>query len=107
MFSARALREKGYTIIEANGGEKALEFLKQGQKIDLLITDVVMPKMDGPTLSKKVNDLLPHIQTIFISGYTEDTFRNSIDKNTRIHFLQKPFTLKELATKVKEVLKGA
>ncbi|MEI8294948.1 MAG: ATP-binding protein [Alphaproteobacteria bacterium] len=105
MFSARALREKGYQIIEANGGEKALEFLKQGQKIDLLITDVVMPKMDGPTLSKKVTDFLPHVQTIFISGYTEDTFRSSIDKNTRIHFLQKPFTLKELATKVKEVLK--
>lgn len=105
MFSARALREKGYNIIEANSGDKALEILKKGQKIDLLITDVVMPKMDGPTLSKKVSDILPNLQTIFISGYTEDTFRNNIDKNTRIHFLQKPFTLKELAIKVKEVMK--
>jgi len=104
MFSARALREKGYNIIEANSGDKALEILKNGQTIDLLITDVVMPKMDGPTLSKKVSDILPELQTIFISGYTEDTFRNNIDKNTRIHFLQKPFTLKELATKVKEVM---
>lgn len=104
MFSARALREKGYNIIDVNSGDKALELLNQGQKIDLLITDVVMPKMDGPTLSKKVHQLFPHLKTIFISGYTEDTFRESIDRSSRIHFLQKPFTLKELAAKVKTVL---
>lgn len=105
MFSARALREKGYIVVEANSGERALELLNQGQKIDLLVTDVVMPKMDGPTLSKNVQNLYPNTKTIFISGYTEDTFRKDIDKHMRIHFLQKPFTLKELASKVKEVLK--
>lgn len=104
MFSARALREKGYNVIDVNSGDKALDILNQGQKIDLLITDVVMPKMDGPTLSKKVHHLFPNLKTIFISGYTEDTFRGSIDRSVRIHFLQKPFTLKELAAKVKTVL---
>jgi two-component system cell cycle sensor histidine kinase/response regulator CckA len=104
MFSARALREKGYQVVEAPSGEKAIDFLEKGDVFDLLITDVVMPKIDGPTLSKRFHDFLPKSKTIFISGYTEDTFRKSIDSNTHIHFLQKPFTLKELAAKVKEVL---
>ena len=104
MFSARALREKGYRVIEADSGESALEILSKGEGFDLLVTDVVMPKMDGPTLSKKIRDLYPDTKTIFISGYTEDTFRKNLDHNAKIHFLPKPFTLKDLASKVKEVL---
>ncbi|MBM3468833.1 MAG: response regulator [Alphaproteobacteria bacterium] len=104
MFSARALREKGYRVIEADSGESALNILTDGERFDLLVTDVVMPKMDGPTLSKKIRDLYPETKTIFISGYTEDTFRKNLDHNTKIHFLPKPFTLKDLASKVKEVL---
>lgn len=104
LFSARALREKGYHVLEANSGDAALNIIKKGETLDLLVTDVVMPKMDGPTLNKKVRDLLPHIKTIFISGYTEDTFRRNLDDNAQIHFLAKPFTLKDLASKVKEVL---
>ncbi len=105
LFSARALREKGYRVLEANSGEAALELLKKGEEtFDLLITDVVMPKMDGPTLSKKIRDMLPDTKTIFISGYTEDTFRQNLDDDAQIHFLPKPFTLKDLAAKVKEVL---
>lgn len=104
MFSARALREKGYRVIEADSGESALDILSNGERFDLLVTDVVMPKMDGPTLSKKIRDLYPDTKTIFISGYTEDTFRKNLDHNAKIHFLPKPFTLKDLALKVKEVL---
>jgi two-component system cell cycle sensor histidine kinase/response regulator CckA len=104
MFSARALREKGYRVLEADSGEAALELLNNGERFDLLVTDVVMPKMDGPTLSKKVRDLFPDTKTIFISGYTEDTFRKNLGHNAKIHFLSKPFTLKDLASKVKEVL---
>lgn len=104
MFSARALREKGYRVLEAASGEAALELLNNGEKFDLLVTDVVMPKMDGPTLSKKVRDLFPDTKIIFISGYTEDTFRKNLDFDAKIHFLPKPFTLKDLASKVKEVL---
>lgn len=104
MFSARALREKGYRVLEAESGESALAMVKQGEKFDVLVTDVVMPKMDGPTLSKRIRDIYPETKTIFISGYTEDTFRKNLDHNTKIHFLPKPFTLKDLASKVKEVL---
>lgn len=104
MFSARALREKGYTVIEANNGEAALDMVKNGEKFDVLITDVVMPKMDGPTLNKKVRDIYPNSKTIFISGYTEDTFRKNLDDDADIHFLPKPYTLRDLAAKVKDVL---
>ncbi len=112
LFSARALREKGYKVLEANSGEAALDIIKEmasqkDETLDLLVTDVVMPKMDGPTLSKKVRDLMPGLKTIFISGYTEDTFRRNLDDDFHIHFLPKPFTLKDLAAKVKEVLQAA
>ena len=105
LFSARALRDKGYKVIEAENGDKALEIVEQGQSFDLLVTDVVMPHMDGPTLCKKIRDIHPNMKTIFISGYTEDTFRKNLGHNADIHFLQKPFTLKDLAQKVKDVLR--
>lgn len=103
LFSARALRDKGYRILEAASGEDALK-IAENKKFDLLITDVVMPKMDGPTLNKKLREKFKDFKTIFISGYTEDTFRQDVGKNSRIHFLQKPFSLKDLAVKVKEVI---
>ncbi len=105
MFSSRALRDKGYRIIEASNGESALEFIqKNATTIDLVITDVVMPKMDGPTLMEHIKELNPKMKIIFISGYTEDSFRNSLANNSQVHFLSKPFNLKELAGKVKEVM---
>lgn len=104
MFSARALREKGYTVIEAPSGDVALGMVQNGEKFDLLVTDVVMPRMDGPTLSKKIRDRYPDAKTIFISGYTEDTFRKNLDHDAKIHFLPKPYTIKDLAAKIKEVL---
>jgi len=106
MFCARALREKGYEVVEAENGESALKLIQAGQKFDVLITDVVMPKMDGPTLNKKVRDILPNTKTIFISGYTEDTFRKDLDSSEQIHFLPKPFSLKDLASKVKDVIQS-
>ena len=106
LFSGRALRDKGYKVIEAENGDKALELVQAGNKFDLLVTDVVMPRMDGPTLCKKIRDIYPAMKTIFISGYTEDTFRKNLGHNAHIHFLQKPFTLKDLAQKVKDVLRS-
>lgn len=105
MFSARALREKGYDVLEAENGEDALKIIANGKKFDLLITDVVMPKMDGPTLNKKIRDQYPDTKTIFISGYTEDTFRKNLGSDVQIHFLSKPFSLKDLIKKVQEVMK--
>ena len=103
-FSQRALANKGYDIISAEHGEAALELYEMdGQKnIDLLITDVVMPGMDGPTLAQRIRQHSPNLKIIFMSGYTEDKLKDHIGEKT--YFLPKPFTLKILAAKVKEVL---
>jgi two-component system, cell cycle sensor histidine kinase and response regulator CckA len=103
-FAARALRMRGYRVLEASGGEEALEMVKAGQEIDLLITDVVMPNMDGPTLVKHVKELKPDLAVIFMSGYAEEAFRRHDENASDLHFLPKPFGLKQLAAKVKEVL---
>lgn len=63
-----------------------------------------MPKMDGPTLMENIKVYNPTMKVIFISGYTEDNFRTSLMNNSKVHFLAKPFNLKELAYKVKEVI---
>ncbi|MBV9199209.1 MAG: response regulator [Alphaproteobacteria bacterium] len=105
IFGARALRNKGYKVIDAKSGEAALEFMSNGaEPIDLLITDVVMPHMDGPELVREVRELHPDMKVIFISGYTEDAFRRRLHSDARIEFLAKPFSLKELAGKVQDVL---
>jgi two-component system cell cycle sensor histidine kinase/response regulator CckA len=106
-FSTRALTNKGYEVIAAETGFAALDVLEaQGSpRIDLLITDVVMPGMDGPTLAQKIRALHPDLRIIFISGYTEDKLKDYMGKG--IFFLPKPFSLKQLAAKVKDVLSGA
>jgi two-component system cell cycle sensor histidine kinase/response regulator CckA len=104
MFAARALRAKGYTVLEADSGEAALGHAEtHGGAIDLLITDVVMPQMDGPTLSQAMWEKCPEMKIIFISGYAEDAFRRKIDRDD-LSFLPKPFSLKQLAQKVKDVM---
>ena len=105
LFSARALRNKGYKVLEAASGESALDLLKTAQDpVDLLITDIVMPRMDGPSLIKEVREQRPNIKIICISGYAEDGFRKRLDASDDIHFLAKPFSLIQLAGKVKEVM---
>ena len=107
-FAARALRMRGYNVLEASGGEEALEIVKAGkEEIHLLITDVVMPNMDGPTLVRHVKGLKPELAVIFMSGYAEEAFRRNDENASDLHFLPKPFGLKQLAAKVKEVLSGA
>ncbi len=86
MFGARALRNKGYTVLEADSGETALELMEASeQPIDLLVTDVVMPQIDGPTLTKEVEARRTDIKVIFISGYAEDDFRSKVD--AKVNFL--------------------
>jgi two-component system cell cycle sensor histidine kinase/response regulator CckA len=105
MFGARALRNKGYKVMEAKSGEAALDVIRHcAETIDLLITDVVMPHMDGPGLVREVREIHPAMKVIFISGYTEDAFRQRLDSDCGIEFLPKPFSLKELAAKVRDVL---
>jgi two-component system cell cycle sensor histidine kinase/response regulator CckA len=105
IFGARALRNKGYKVIEARSGEAALDLIRNAaETINLLITDVVMPHMDGPGLVREVREINPEMKVIFISGYTEDAFRQRLDSDVGIEFLPKPFSLKELAAKVRDVL---
>jgi two-component system cell cycle sensor histidine kinase/response regulator CckA len=105
LFSARALRNKGYQVLEARSGEAALEIINEHlDDVNLIISDVVMPRMDGPTLIKEVRTRRTDVPVIFISGYAEDAFRRRVDAGEEAHFLLKPFTLKQLAAKVKEVL---
>lgn len=106
MFGTRALKNKGYKVIEARSGEQALDVLRSEQGIDVLISDVVMPGMDGVTLAKLVRMERPLIKLILISGYSEDVARNGIDPDAGIHFLPKPFSLKQLAETVKRVMDG-
>lgn len=103
-FSTRALINKGYDVIGADCGESALSVLEkeENKEIDLLITDVMMPNMDGPTLAQRLRQLSPELKIIFISGYSEDKLKEHMGEG--ISFLPKPFTLKQLAAKVKEAL---
>lgn len=102
-FSTRALTNKGYEVLTAEHGEAGLAVFKELDKpIDLLITDVMMPGMDGPTLAKEIRAVTPNLKIIFVSGYTEEKLKDTLGEG--IYFLPKPFTLKQLATKVKEVL---
>ncbi len=107
-FAARALRVRGYKVLEAGGGEEALEIVQShAETIHLLITDVVMPNMDGPTLVRAMKRLRPETAVIFMSGYAEEAFRRNAENAADIHFLPKPFGLKQLAAKVKDVLSAA
>ena len=104
-FSARVLSNKGYNVLEARSGEDALEVMREhGDPIDLLITDVVMPRLDGPGLVREVRADRPDLKVIYMSGYTERNLSQNLDLEGPTHFLAKPFTLKQFAEKVKEVL---
>ncbi|MSP50669.1 MAG: response regulator [Alphaproteobacteria bacterium] len=107
LFSARALRGKGYKVVEMRTGEAAAEFLEsEHEAIDLLITDVMMPGIDGPTLIRIARERLPGLKVICISGYTEDALRQRIPSDPSTQFLAKPFGLKQLAEVVKQMLDG-
>jgi two-component system cell cycle sensor histidine kinase/response regulator CckA len=106
-FAARALGTRGYQVLEASTGAEALEvFEAHHGDVDLVVSDVVMPEMDGPTLLKQLRQDNPDIKIIFISGYAEDAFRRNLAENENFMFLQKPFDLKELAAAVKAALQG-
>ncbi len=107
MFGARALRNKGYRVLEAVNGEAALDVINStDEAINLIISDVVMPGMDGHTLVKLVRQEMPDVKLILMSGYAEDVFAEDIGADRSIHFLPKPFSLKQLAGTVKQVMGG-
>ena len=74
------------------------------EHVDLVVSDVVMPEMDGPTMVTSLREKRPDIKVIFMSGYAEEAFRKNLSEHLEFGFLPKPFSLKQLATKIKEVL---
>ena len=104
-FAARALTSRGYKVLTADTGAAALEVMRENQAdIDLVVSDVVMPEMDGPTLLKELRRRKPELRIIFISGYAEDAFRKNLEADETFVFLPKPFSLKQLAAAVKKTL---
>jgi two-component system cell cycle sensor histidine kinase/response regulator CckA len=99
----RALVRHGYNVLVAENGEAALEILGREEKIDLMISDVVMPTMDGPTTAREARKGHPELPILFISGYAEEQLRKSIDV-PNVSFLAKPFSVQQLAETVREVL---
>ena len=106
--AARLLRARGYEVIEACDGEEALALAEEhAGKIDLLISDVIMPGMDGPTLLKKARGYLGSAPVMFISGYAEAEFSDLLEDEKGVTFLPKPIDIKTLAERVKQQLQAA
>jgi two-component system cell cycle sensor histidine kinase/response regulator CckA len=104
-LNARGLRSRGYSVIEAANGIEAMEALEEKNgAVDLVVSDVVMPEMDGPTLLKEMRGRNPDLKIIFVSGYAEDAFEKSLPENEQFAFLPKPFTLAQLVAAVKETM---
>src|SRR5262249_32103593 len=105
-LNARGLASRGYTVLEAGNGVEAMEVLEESNgEVDLVVSDVVMREMDGPTLLQELRRRNPGLKIIFVSGYAEDAFQKHLPADgEQFTFLAKPFTLKELVNAVKESL---
>ena len=104
-FAARALESRGYTVLTAETGVDALEIMEEEEgNVDLVVSDVVMPEMDGPTLLVELRKMNPDLKIIFVSGYAEDAFKKNLPEEETFAFLPKPFSLKDLAKAVKEMM---
>ncbi|WP_294330840.1 response regulator [uncultured Sphingomonas sp.] len=102
-IAERALSRQGYSVVTAENGEVALETIETMDKPDLLVSDVVMPVMDGPSMARKVRERWPDLPILFMSGYAEEQLRRSIDLDN-VAFLPKPFSVQQLAEAVQEIL---
>lgn len=106
-FAARTLRSKGYHVVEAQSAEAALDLIRGGlARPDLLITDVVMPGMDGPSMVREIWHTFAGLPVICVSGHADGDLREQLTALGDIAFLQKPFSLKQLAAKVAERMPG-
>ena len=99
----RALTRAGYEVTTASDGEEGLEYVTLGRRYDIVVTDVVMPSMDGPAMAREIRKLVPALPVLFMSGYAEEQLRDQIAIEDA-HFLAKPFTVQEISDKVAAVL---
>ena len=106
-IAARLLRQRGYEVIEAADGEEALELAEEhAGTIDMMISDVIMPGLDGPSLLKKARPFLGDAPVMFISGYAESDFSDLLQDEVGVSFLPKPLDIKTLAERVKQELRA-
>ena len=104
-FAAKSLKRRGYEVVEARDGEHALEILEdEPESFDILISDVVMPGLDGPSLLKEARPYLGRARIVFMSGYAEEEFSDTLSSDLDISFLPKPFDIQQLAERVKQEL---
>jgi two-component system, cell cycle sensor histidine kinase and response regulator CckA len=104
-LNARGLASRGYTVLEASNGVEALDVINGHHgRIDLVVSDVVMPEMDGPTLLKELRRRDPSVRIIFVSGYAEEAFQKNFPEGGQFVFLPKPYTLKQLVAEVKKTM---
>jgi two-component system, cell cycle sensor histidine kinase and response regulator CckA len=107
-IAAKLLGQRGYQVIAAADGEEALEILEDDTEgFDLVLSDVVMPGLDGPGLLKAARPFLGRARVVFMSGYAEQDFAKTLEDERSISFLPKPFTLAQLAERVKQELAAA
>lgn len=100
----RILARYGYTVLEAPGGEEALQIARENaQRIDVVLTDVRMPGLDGPSLVRKLADVLPTLRVVFMSGYTDGRLDHELPAPGRA-FLPKPFTVEQLTRALADIL---
>ena len=99
----RALSRQGYEVTSACDGEEGLEYVRLGRRFDLVVSDVVMPVMDGPAMAREIRELVPTMPVLFMSGYAEEQLRREIDFEN-MHFIPKPFSVQQITDKVAEVL---
>ncbi len=103
-FASRALVSRGYTVLEADSGLDALRVVAEAKgAVDLIVSDVIMPEMDGPTMLMELRNRGIMAKVVFVSGYADDAFARNLPEGLEFQFLPKPFTLKQLI----ETVKGA
>jgi signal transduction histidine kinase len=105
-MSADSLRELGYTIVQASDGEQALAMLTIQPRIDMIFTDIVMPGINGRVLADRARETRPDMKVLFTTGYTRNAIVHNGMLDPGVAFLAKPFTLDQLAMKVRQVLDG-
>ncbi len=103
-FAVRALKKKGYEVVGCNSAENALEQLEKERNFHLLVTDMVMPGLNGIELSRRVKELIPDIKIILASGYSEEIAKHELSAADRVEFMSKPFSLGDLTKKIFDVL---
>jgi len=107
LITAKLLRARGYEVIEAANGEEALELAQaHAGEIDMLVSDVVMPDMDGPNLLRNARPFLGDVPVLFISGYAEAEFSDLLEGDANVSFLAKPISIPVLAGTIKDLLHG-